>query len=347
MERTQVAIIGAGPAGLLLSHLLHGHGIDTIVLEAKSRAYAEARIRAGVLENGTVETLNKLGLGERLQREGLAHRGIHLSFGGQRHHVDLEELTGGRRITVYGQHEVVKDLIAARLAAGGDVRFETEVTAIEGVETELPRLSCRSAGGTVEISCDFIAGCDGFHGIARNAIPASALTLYERIYPFAWLGILAEAPPALDELVYARHTNGFALFSMRSHDLTRLYLQCTPDEDLDAWPDDRIWRELHLRLEGSGDWRVNEGRIVQKGVTRDAQFRRGTHAVRALVPGRRCSAYRAAYRRQRHEPRRRRCTGALRVRSKPSIGSGGRTCSTPTRARASPASGRRSGFRGG
>ncbi|MGH6815473.1 MAG: 4-hydroxybenzoate 3-monooxygenase [Hyphomicrobiaceae bacterium] len=265
-QRTQVGILGAGPAGLLLSHLLHLKGIESVVLEAKSRAYVEARIRAGVLEHGTVDTLQAAGVGERLKREGLIHSGIHLAFAGRRHHLDFTALTG-RSIAVYGQQEVVKDLIAARLAAGGDLRFEAEAVALADLTTERPKIAYRTDGTTAEIVCDIVAGCDGFHGLARTAIPAGVLTTYERDYPFAWLGILAAAPPAEDELTYARHAHGFALFSMRSPELTRLYLQCTPDEDLARWPDERIWQELHLRLEASGDWRIDEGAILQKAVT--------------------------------------------------------------------------------
>jgi p-hydroxybenzoate 3-monooxygenase len=264
--RTQVGIVGAGPSGLLLSHLLHLQGISSIVLERRSRAYVEARIRAGVLEHNAVELLIEAGVGARLQREALAHRGINLTFAGHRHRIDLSDLTGGRAVVVYGQHEVVKDLIAARLAAGGDLRFEVTHTCLSGLSGLMPSLSFTQNGQAQEIHCEFIAGCDGFHGICRPSIASSALTCYERTYPFAWLGILAEAAPASEELIYARHANGFALQSMRTAKITRAYLQCRPDEDLTQWSDRRIWDELHRRLESDG-LTINEGRIVQRGIT--------------------------------------------------------------------------------
>ncbi|MFM9848968.1 MAG: 4-hydroxybenzoate 3-monooxygenase [Hyphomicrobiaceae bacterium] len=265
--RTQVGIVGAGPAGLLLSHLLYLEGVDSVVLETQSRAYIEARIRAGVLEHGAVRTLTEAGVGERLQREGLAHRGINLNFSGQTHRIDLSELTGGRAVTVYGQHEVVKDLIAARLAAGGDLRFSTSDVLIDGIQADAPSLTFTQDGQRQEISCEFVVGCDGFHGVSRGHIPPSRQQVYQRSYPFAWLGILAAARPASEELVYARHPNGFALLSMRSAEITRAYLQCAPDEDLMQWSDDRIWQELHRRLEVERGFRLNEGPILQRGVT--------------------------------------------------------------------------------
>jgi p-hydroxybenzoate 3-monooxygenase len=265
--RTQVAIIGGGPAGLLLSHLLHLSGIASVVVEARSRAYAEQRVRAGVLEHGTVELLHRSGLGERLGREGLVHHGIELRFGGKGHRLDLTELTGGRSITVYGQQEVVKDLIAARLAAGGLIHFEASDVHIDRIESRSPRVRFTSAGEALEMECDFIAGCDGFHGVCRPSVPQDVLTVHERAYPFAWLGILAAAAPSRDELAYASHERGFALFSMRSPELTRLYLQVAPDEPLADWPDERIWSELHARLDASDGWRPNEGRILEKGIT--------------------------------------------------------------------------------
>lgn len=265
--RTQVAIVGAGPSGLLLSHLLHLDGIDSIVVEMHSRAYVEARIRAGVLEHGAVRTLVEAGVGERLQREGLVHHGINLNFSGHTYRIDLSELTGGRAVTVYGQHKVVKDLIAARLSSGGDLRFEVEDVAVADIDSERPRIGFIHNGGRHEIQCDFVAGCDGFHGVCRPSIPAAVLRTYERTYPFAWLGVLAQARPASEELVYARHANGFALLSMRSTEITRAYLQCAPDEDLAQWPDARIWEELHRRLEVEGAFRLNEGPILQRGVT--------------------------------------------------------------------------------
>ncbi|HWE61797.1 MAG TPA: 4-hydroxybenzoate 3-monooxygenase [Chloroflexota bacterium] len=267
--RTQVGIVGAGPAGLLLSHLLHLQGIESVVLEARSRTHVEERIRAGVLEQGTVDLLNEAGLGDRMRREGLIHRGIALRFRGRSHRLDFVELTGGRAITVYGQHEVVKDLIAARLAAGGQIVFEVEDVGVHELDETRSMIRYRDRDGTAqEIVCDFIAGCDGSHGICRQAIPQGTLCVYERTYPFAWLGILANSPPVSDELIYTYHERGFALFSMRTPRITRLYLQCAPDEDIAEWPDQRIWQELHLRLEDqdSGPELVT-GTVLQKGIT--------------------------------------------------------------------------------
>jgi p-hydroxybenzoate 3-monooxygenase len=264
--RTQVAIIGAGPAGLLLSHLLHRRGISSVVLEAQSRAHIEQRIRAGVLEQGTVDVLVESGVGARLKREGLVHHGIGLHFGGRRHRIDFSELTGGRAITVYAQQELVKDLVEARLDAGGQILFEVNDVAVRDLDTPAPRVRFRNAGEVEELACDFIAGCDGFHGVCRTAIPERALTTHEQDYPFAWLGILAESPPPSHELIYAHHERGFALFSMRSPSLSRLYLQCAPDENIANWPDGRIWQELHARL-GDGGPRLQEGTVLQKGIT--------------------------------------------------------------------------------
>ena len=257
--RTQVGIVGAGPAGLLLSHLLHLHGIESIVVEARSRQYVEDRVRAGVLEQGSVDLLNECGLGERMRREGLIHEGIQLLFGGQSHRIHFKDLIG-RCVTVYGQQEVVKDLIQARLNAAGTIIFDAPGIALRNLQSDRPSLCY----GTQELECDFIAGCDGFHGICRPAIPASALQSYERVYPFAWLGILAQAAPAADELIYAHHQRGFALLSMRSQTVTRLYLQCPPEENLTNWTDERLWNELRLRL---GPEHVIQGPILQKGVT--------------------------------------------------------------------------------
>ena len=266
-SRTQVAIIGAGPAGLLLGQLLHRAGIDTVVLEDCSRAHVEARVRAGVLEQGSVDLLHAAGVGERLARQGMVHHGIELLFDGARHRIDLSGLTGGRAITVYGQHEVVRDLVAARLQAGAPLHFEVSGVTLHGIDGLSPSVAYRHAGRGHVLRCDFIAGCDGSHGVSRAAIPADRLQVFERIWPFAWLGILAEAPPAAQELIYASHARGFALFSMRSPEVTRLYLQCRPDEDLSRWDDARLWRELHTRLETGDGWRLNEGPILQKGVT--------------------------------------------------------------------------------
>jgi p-hydroxybenzoate 3-monooxygenase len=265
--RTQVAIVGAGPAGLLLGHLLHRAGIESVIVEARSRAYCEQRIRAGVLEQGTVDTLNESGVGERMRREGLVHHGIELRFGGRGHRLDLTELSGGRSITVYGQQEVVKDLIAARVASGAPIHFEAGDVGIADIDSARPRVRFAQGGESHEIDCDFIAGCDGFHGTCREAIPGPALTIHEREYPFAWLGILAQAAPSRHELVYAHHERGFALFSMRSPKVTRLYLQVAPDESLMQWSDDRVWDELHERLGGDDGWSPARGPILEKGVT--------------------------------------------------------------------------------
>ncbi|WP_372623721.1 4-hydroxybenzoate 3-monooxygenase [Falsiroseomonas sp.] len=265
--RTQVGIIGAGPAGLLLSHLLHLAGIDSVVLESRSRAYVEERVRAGLLEQGSVETLAEAGVADRLHREGLAHHGIELRFDGKGHRIPLTELTG-KVVTIYGQQEVVKDLIAARLAAGAHrdhppILFEVEDVAVHDLTAEAPRITFRHGGAEQVVECDFVGGCDGFHGICRPAIPD--LAIYERVYPFAWLGILSRSKPVSEELIYARHAEGFALATMRSNTISRLYLQCAPDEDIALWPDARIWEELRKRL-GCGD-ELEQGEIFQKGVT--------------------------------------------------------------------------------
>jgi p-hydroxybenzoate 3-monooxygenase len=267
--RTQVGIVGAGPAGLLLSHLLALRGIDSVVVEARSRAYCEARQRAGVLEDGSVRLLRAAGLADRLDRQGLEHGGIYLQFAGERHHIDFRELTGGRTVTVYAQTEVVKDLIAQRLAAGGALHFEVTDTEVSRLETEQPVLRYTDADGVrQELVCDAIAGCDGFHGICRPAIPAGLTTVRERGYPYAWLGILADVPPSTDELIYAHHREGFALHSMRSPTLSRLYLQVDPDESIESWPDGRIWAQLQSRFElPGGGWELKEGPVLDKGIT--------------------------------------------------------------------------------
>ncbi len=262
-----MAIIGAGPAGLLLSHLLHLHGIANVLLESRSREYCEGRVRAGVLEQGTVDILDEAGVAERLHREGLRHTGFEMHFRGQRHRIALDELTGGKSIVVYGQQEVVKDLIARRLADQGDVRFDARDVKLSGVETETPIVRFSHGAQQVELSCDYAVGCDGFHGICRGEFPAHVLKTYDRIYPFAWLGILAEAPPAQHELIYAHHERGFALFSMRSPKITRLYVQCDPSDTPADWSDDRVWSELAIRLGTGEGWRPTEGPIIQKSVT--------------------------------------------------------------------------------
>lgn len=266
-QRTQVGIIGAGPAGLILGQLLHQQGIDSVIIENRDRDYVIERVRAGVLEQGTVDLMHAMGAGERLAREGLRHDGVYLAFDGERHRIDMAHLTGGRAITIYGQGEVVKDLIAAREETGRPLLFDVADVSVHDLASSAPSIRYRINGEELQLQCDFIAGCDGFHGICRPSIPASALTIYERVYPFAWLGVLAHAAPSSDELVYSLHDNGFALFSMRSNDVTRLYLQCAPDEDLARWPDDRIWEELLMRLSTSDGWKPNVGPIFQKGVT--------------------------------------------------------------------------------
>jgi p-hydroxybenzoate 3-monooxygenase len=268
-RRTQIGIVGAGPAGLLLSHLLHREGIESVVVENRSRQYVQDRVRAGVLEQNTVDLLTETGVGERMKRQGLVHHGFELRFNGEGHRIDMYELTGGRCITVYGQNEVVADLIDARQTAGGIIHFEAEDVAIAGFEegVENPAIHYRKDGEAHTVTCDFIAGCDGFHGICRPAIPQGVLKFYDKVYPFAWLGILAEAPPSSEELIYASHDRGFALHSMRSHEVTRLYLQCRPDEDIAQWPDEGIWDELQHRFETSNGFRLNRGRIFQKGIT--------------------------------------------------------------------------------
>jgi p-hydroxybenzoate 3-monooxygenase len=269
-SRTQVGIVGAGPAGLLLAHLLALHGIDSVVVENRSRAYCEARQRAGLLEAGTVELLRSARLGKRMDAEGMEHGGIYLQFDGERHHLDFRSLTGGRWVTIYAQTEIVKDMIAARLAAGGAIEFSATDVAVSDVTSGRPVLSYTGTSGVAhEVSCDVIAGCDGFHGICRPLVPD--LSVYERTYPYAWLGILADAAPSTDELIYSRHDDGFALYSMRSPEVSRLYLQVAPDEQVENWPDDRIWAELQKRFALDG-WSVSEGKITDKSVTAMRSF---------------------------------------------------------------------------
>ncbi|HUI60210.1 MAG TPA: 4-hydroxybenzoate 3-monooxygenase [Steroidobacteraceae bacterium] len=260
--RTQVAIVGAGPAGLLLARLLEQRGIESVILEARSRDYIENRVRAGVLEHQSVDILEAAGAGERMRREGLLHHGIALHFNGRSHRVDFAELTG-RAVMIYGQQEVVRDLVALRLSGRQPLYFEVEEVAVQRIETDRPRVQFRAAGEQHVLECDFLAGCDGFHGICRDSIPASQLTLYERVYPFAWLGILAQAPPAAHELIYAHSPEGFALLSMRSPTTSRLYLQCEPHTRVEDWSDERIWTELRNRLGCD----PGHGPIVQKSVT--------------------------------------------------------------------------------
>ena len=292
--RTQVGIVGAGPAGLVLAHLLHLNGIESVVLESRSREYCQERVRAGVLEQGTVDLLNEMGVGARMKREGLVHYGVNLRFGGRTQRIDFAELTGGRAITIYGQNELLKDLTDARLASGGQICFEVSDVSVHDFASALaptppskrpskppikppvqPKIRFRKNGEPQELICDFIAGCDGSHGVCRPAIPPEAIVSYEKHYPFAWLGILAAAPPSSEELIYAYHERGFALLSMRTPQLSRLYLQCRPDEDIREWPDDKVWQELQTRLGASGggeEWKLVEGPILQKSVTRMHSF---------------------------------------------------------------------------
>lgn len=266
--RTQVGIIGAGPAGLLLSHLLARAGIESVVIEDRSREYVENRIRAGVLEQSSVDILNQTGLGERMNREGQIHDGIEIRFNGKGHRIDFPPLTGGKRITVYGQQEAVKDMIAARLADGGTIHFEVSDVSLHDFDGDRPGIAFRKDGAAIRLECDFIGGCDGFHGISRPSVPAGILTEYERIYPFAWLGVLTESAQASHELIYTHHERGFALLSTRSPTVQRLYLQVDPDEDIENWSDDRIWEELQRRTAtADGAFRIPEGPILQKGVT--------------------------------------------------------------------------------
>jgi len=266
-NKTQVGIIGAGPSGLLLSHLLHLKGIDSVILEARSRKYVEERVRAGVLEQGTVDLLCDTGLGDRLKREGLAHHGIELRFNGRGHRIAMSDLTGGRSIWIYGQREVVRDLIDARLAAGGAVHFEVDGVGLSGIDSSSPVLNYQKDGHAYELSCDFIAGCDGFHGVSRDSIPDGVLRTYHHVYPFGWLGILAAVAPSTEELIYAYHDRGFALHSLRTPEISRLYIQVPPDEDIDNWPDDRIWQELSERMATTNGWTLKTGPVLEKGIT--------------------------------------------------------------------------------
>jgi p-hydroxybenzoate 3-monooxygenase len=265
--RTQVGIVGAGPAGLTLSHLLYREGVESVVIEDRSREYVQERVRAGVLEQGTADLMAEMGVGGRLKREGLVHRGLELRFGHRGRRIDLYGLTGGKTITIYGQNKVIEDLTDARLAAGGQVVFEVEDAHPHGFTDSTPTIAYRKEGELYEVKCDFIAGCDGFHGVCRPSIPAGVLSEYERIYPFAWLGILAEVEPSSDELIYSLHERGFALHSMRSPKLTRLYLQVAPDEEIGNWPEERIWDELQRRFETIDGFELKRGPLVQKGIT--------------------------------------------------------------------------------
>jgi p-hydroxybenzoate 3-monooxygenase len=263
--RTQVGIVGAGPAGLTLAHLLHLEGIESVVLEDRSRDYVQARIRAGVLEQGVADLLRAAGVAERMDREGFVHQGIELQFDGERHRIPLHDLTG-KGLVIYGQTEVVKDLIEARLATGRPLLFEVANVSVEDLDTERPRIRFRHEGDAHELECDLIAGCDGFHGVCRPSIPDGVLTEFSREYPFGWLGILAAVAPSIDEVVYSAHERGFALLSLRNSELSRYYIQCAPDDDAERWPDEGIWAELQRRV-GLDGWTLAEGPVLEKGVT--------------------------------------------------------------------------------
>jgi p-hydroxybenzoate 3-monooxygenase len=285
--RTQVGIVGGGPAGTLLSHLLHLQGIESVVLELRSREEVETTVRAGVLEDGTAGLLRETGVGERMDREGAVHHGINLQFGGRRHRIDFPELTGGRKIWIYGQQEVVKDLYAARLEAGGQIIFETAATGLRDLDTPTPKIRFRRGaeldleageihfhgdGEEEEITCDFVAGCDGFFGPCRSYMPEDVRKEHVRTYPFGWFGILVEGPPSTEELIYALHERGFALVSTRSPEIQRLYFQCDPHDDVDNWPDERIWEEMQARLDTDEGWTLQKGDIFQKDIVQMRSF---------------------------------------------------------------------------
>jgi len=262
--RTQVGIIGAGPAGLMLARLLHLAGIESVIIENRSRNYIENRVRAGLIEHWAADLLTEVGVGERMKAEGILHWGINIGINGDLRRIDFKALVD-KRVTIYGQQEVVKDLVERRLADGGPLLFEVDGVSVHEMTSQRPKIRFTHQGRAQEIECDFIAGCDGFHGITRPSVPDGVLSVFERDYPFGWLGILSESPPPDHELIYSYTDRGFALYTMRSMSLSRLYLQCDHDEDIDGWPDARIWSELQKRLGGSR--KLAEGKIVQKGIT--------------------------------------------------------------------------------
>ncbi|UUZ68287.1 4-hydroxybenzoate 3-monooxygenase [Polaromonas sp. P2-4] len=315
--RVQVAIVGGGPAGHLLGQLLHKAGIDAIVIEQRSRDYVLGRIRAGVLEQGTTDLLDELGVGARMHREGLVHGGLSLDFGGAHHRIDLHQLTGGKQVMVYGQTEVTHDLMDARSAAGLKTVYEAEHVSLHDFDGEHPKVRYTQHGingkEEHEVECDFIAGCDGFHGVSRASVPAGALQTFERIYPFGWLGILADTPPVSHELVYTNHARGFALCSMRSHTRSRYYVQCSLDDKVENWSDEAFWDELRRRLAPDLAENLVTGPSIEKSIAPLLQLCGRAHAFRPAVSGRRCRAYRAAHRCQGPEPGGQRCAlpGAL------------------------------------
>jgi p-hydroxybenzoate 3-monooxygenase len=267
MARTQVGIVGAGPAGLVLARLLSLEGVESVVIESRDRGYVESRVRAGVLEHGTAELLEQIGVGQRMREQGLVHRGVALRFAGRSHRIDFVDLTG-KTITVYGQQEIVKDLIAARLRGGGEIQFESEVEALDDLDGRKPMIRYRDRDGVAKtLVCDFVAGCDGFHGVCRNTIPTRDAVVFDRTFPFSWFGILAETRPPSHEVTYTNHERGLALISMRSETISRLYLQCAADDDIAAWPDERFWQELQTRLSGDDAPYVREGPVLQRGIT--------------------------------------------------------------------------------
>lgn len=273
MERTQVAIIGAGPAGLLLGRMLELAGVDAVILEHRTRAYVEGRIRAGMLEHRTALLLDELGLAERMHREAAVHHRFEMRFDRQRYQIPMAELTGGCTAVMYSQQEIVRDAIEARIASGLPLEFDVDDVRLEDVDGAEPTVRYRAADGSEHVlACDFIAGCDGFHGVSRASVPAGVLTEYEHEYPFAWLGVLADVPPSTFELIYACHERGFALHSMRSPEVSRFYLQVKPDEDLAAWPEERIWSELRTRLGTDDGWELAEGAVTKKGITAMRSF---------------------------------------------------------------------------
>ena len=264
--KTQVGIVGAGPAGLMLAHLLHRQGIESVVLETRSRREIEETIRAGVLEQGTVDLMVASGVGERLKREGFFHEGISLRFDGVDHRIDFPALTGGKRVTVYAQHEVIRDLVKARLDAGAPLLFEVKDVSVFDLASSSPKVRFRQDGKVTELECDFLAGCDGTQGVCRRSIPGGVLKVYEKLYPFGWYGILCNAPPSTEELIYALHDRGFALVSTRSLEVQRMYLQVDPAEKAENWSDERTWAELRARLATRDGWAPKEGPIFHKSI---------------------------------------------------------------------------------